>query len=63
MGYKIKIQKVVREKSCSYYLNVPIAFAEAVNLKKGEELEWLIEDRNTFILKRVKPHKSFSGKD
>jgi hypothetical protein len=25
---------------------------------KGEELEWLMEDRNTFVLRRVKPANS-----
>jgi len=32
--------------------------AEAAQIKKGEELEWLMDDRNTFILRRVIPKKS-----
>jgi len=31
---------------------------EAANIKKGEEWEWLIEDRNEFVFKRKNPQKS-----
>lgn len=62
MGYKVKIQQVERANSRSFYVNFPIAFADAVNLQKGEEMVWLIEDRNTFMLKRVRKAKSFSTK-
>lgn len=58
MGYKIKIQRVDRGKTKSFYVNFPAAVAEASQIKKAEEMEWLVEDRNTFILKRVKPIKS-----
>lgn len=58
MGYIIKIQKVDRGKTKSFYVNFPAAVAEAAKIQKGEEMEWIIEDRNTFILKRVKPKKS-----
>jgi hypothetical protein len=53
MGYKVKIQKVERGKTKSFYVNFPAAVAEACELLKGEEMEWLIEDRNSFVLKRV----------
>ena len=58
MGYKIKIQRVERKTTKSFYVNFPAAVAEASNITKGEELEWIIVDRNTFVLKRVKPTKS-----
>ena len=58
MGYVIKIQKVDRGKTKSFYVNFPAAVAEASNIKKGEEMEWVIEDRNNFVLKRVKPIKT-----
>jgi len=54
MGYPVKIQKVERPTNRSYYLNLPVAVAEALNISKGEEFEWLIEDKNTLILKRLK---------
>jgi antitoxin component of MazEF toxin-antitoxin module len=53
MGYKVKIQRVDRGKTNSYYINFPAALAESCGIEKAEEIEWEIEDRNTFILKRV----------
>jgi hypothetical protein len=58
MGHKIKIQRVERGTTKSYYVNFPAALAEAAQIEKGEELAWLMEDRNTFILRRVIPKKS-----
>lgn len=58
MGYKVKIQKVDRGKTKSFYVNFPAAVAESSKIEKGEEMEWLIEDRNTFVLKRMKPKKT-----
>ena len=58
MGYNVKIQKVDRGRTKSFYVIFPAAVAEAANMEKGEEMEWVIEDRNTFILKRVKPIKT-----
>lgn len=57
MGYKVKIQKVNRGKTKSFYVNFPAAIAESVQLEKGEEMEWYLDDRDTFILKRVKVSK------
>jgi hypothetical protein len=62
MGYKSKIQRVDRGITKSFYINLPAAIAEACNIEKGEEMEWLIEDKNTFILKRVKDSKSKDNK-
>ena len=59
MGYKVKIQKIQRAANKTYYVNFPGAFAEAVNLEKGEEMEWFIEGRNCFVLKRVNEAGSF----
>ncbi|MDB6076859.1 MAG: hypothetical protein JWO82_606 [Akkermansiaceae bacterium] len=58
MSHKIKIQRVERGSTKSFYVNFPAALAEAAQIEKGEELEWLVEDRNTFVLRRVKPAKS-----
>ena len=62
MGYKVKIQKVERGATKSFYVNFPAAVAEACVLEKGEEMEWLIEDRNNFVLKRVIIQKSIVPK-
>ena len=58
MGYNVKIQKVDRGKTKSFYVNFPAAVAESSQIEKGEIMEWIIEDRNTFVLKRVKPKKT-----
>lgn len=62
MGYNVKIQRVDRKTTKSFYVNFPVAVAEAANIKKGEEMEWVIEDRNTFVLKKVKAMKSATVK-
>ena len=62
VGYQVKIQKVERPTNQSFYVNFPAAIAEAVSIEKGETMEWFIEDRNTFILKRAKPRKSLLKK-
>jgi hypothetical protein len=59
MGYEVKVQRVERGNTKSFYINLPAAVAEAANIEKGEVWEWIIEDRNMFMLKRKKPLKSF----
>ncbi len=56
-GYLIKVQKVERPTNRSYYLNLPVVLAEAMEINKGEEMKWLVEDKNTllFCRKQKKP--------
>ena len=63
MGYKVKIQRVERGNTKSFYINFPAAIAEAGQLQKGEEMEWFIEDRNTFVLRKVCESNSLINKD
>jgi len=53
-GYLIKVQKVDRPTNRSYYLNLPVVLAEALEIEKGEEMKWLIEDKNTLLLCRTR---------
>lgn len=55
MGYPIKIQKVDRPTNRSFYVSLPAALADALEIEKGEEFEWIIEDKNTITLKRINP--------
>jgi bifunctional DNA-binding transcriptional regulator/antitoxin component of YhaV-PrlF toxin-antitoxin module len=57
MGYACKVQKIQRETQNTYYINLPAAIAEALEIEKGEVLEWYIEDRNTLVLQRREPRK------
>ena len=53
-GYVVKVQKVERPTNRSYYVNFPVALAEAMGIEKGEEFVWIIEDKNTLLFKRKK---------
>jgi hypothetical protein len=57
-GYRVKLQKVERPTNRSYYINFPVALAEAMGMEKGEEFEWIIEDKNTLLFTRVVPKTS-----
>jgi antitoxin component of MazEF toxin-antitoxin module len=57
MGYVVKVQKVERPTNRSFYLNLPAVLAEALEIRKGEELQWSVENKNTLILSRVIPKK------
>lgn len=35
----------------------PVAVAEACNIEKDEKMEWLVEVKDTYVLKRVNPSK------
>lgn len=63
MGHQIRIQRVERGRTKSYYINFPAVLAEAAQIEKGEVFEWLVEDRNTFLLRRAKARKSFVKKE
>jgi hypothetical protein len=63
MGYMVKIQRVERGNTQSFYVNLPSAIAEAAQVTKSEEWEWSIEDRNELIFKRKIPLKSLRLKN
>lgn len=52
MGYPTKIQLIKRATSEQWYINFPSAIAQAMEFERGEVVEWLIQDRQTMILKR-----------
>ena len=49
MGYRTKIQKVERPTNQSFYVNLPSAVAQAMDIEKGEEFDWIIEDKHSNI--------------
>jgi hypothetical protein len=57
MEYKIKIQGVERGNTKSFYVNFPAAVAEAGNIEKGEEMEWHLHYKDTYILRRIRKCK------
>lgn len=53
MGYPTKVQVIQRQKSEQWYVNFPAAVAHAIEFQKGEVVEWVLQDKNTLVLKRV----------
>jgi len=55
MGYISKLQVIQRgAQNRQYYLICPAPLAAALELEKGEPLEWVLKDRRTFEIRRVK---------
>jgi hypothetical protein len=53
MGYLSKVQVIERSnQNRQFYLICPAPLAQALELAKGEEIEWIIEDKATLVLKR-----------
>jgi hypothetical protein len=52
MGYPTKVQLIKRKESQQWYVNLPAPVADAMDFRKGEVVEWIIEDRQFLILKR-----------
>ncbi|MFH1965674.1 MAG: hypothetical protein ABIJ42_09065 [Acidobacteriota bacterium] len=52
MGFPTKVQLINRKTSKQWYINFPSAMAQALDFKRGEMVEWIIEDRSTLVLKR-----------
>jgi len=54
MAYFSKLQVIQRGgQNRQYYLICPAPLAAALEMEKGEALEWVIKDRNTFEIRRV----------
>ncbi len=53
MAYLSKLQVIQRGgKNRQFYLICPAPLAEALELEKGEPLEWIVKDRHTFEIRR-----------
>ena len=52
MGYKTKIQHIARKNSEQFYATIPSALAHALEIQKGEAVEWVVADKENIILSR-----------
>lgn len=52
MGYPTKVQLIKRKESEQWYINFPAAIAQAMEFKRGEVVEWFIEDKSQLVLQR-----------
>ena len=58
MGYVTKLQVIKRANDTrQFYVICPAPLAQALEMEPGEELEWVVEDRNTLIVRRTPPPK------
>jgi len=53
MGYLSKVQVIERAGGTrQFYLMCPAQLAEALEMEKGEEIEWVVEDKHTLTIRR-----------
>jgi antitoxin component of MazEF toxin-antitoxin module len=53
MGFPTKVQVIKRAKSSmQWYITFPASLAKGIELKKGEEVEWVMGENNSLILRR-----------
>lgn len=55
MGVPTKVQLIQRKTSEQWYINFPAVVAQAMEFKKGEIVEWIIEDKAQLVLRRLSP--------
>ncbi len=54
MGYVTKLQVIKRANDTRQFdVICPSPLAQALEMEQGEELEWVVEDRNTLIVRRT----------
>jgi len=57
MGYMSKVQVIQRgQKNRQYYFICPAPLAQALEIEKGETIEWMVEDKHTLTIKRIEMH-------
>ena len=53
MGYLTKVQVIERAKGQrQFYLICPAPLAQALEMEKGETIEWVVEDKWTLRIRR-----------
>jgi antitoxin component of MazEF toxin-antitoxin module len=62
MGYPTKVQLIQRQASQQWYVAVPAALARALDLSKGEVIEWNVQDKHTLVLRRMAGEPAAEGK-
>jgi antitoxin component of MazEF toxin-antitoxin module len=65
MGYSTRVQLLRRKSSRQWFVGLPAALAEALELERGETIEWKIEDKHriTMIRKGMKKSRRKSAAD
>ena len=56
MGYRSRVQLIQRAGGTrQFYLICPAQLAAALELEKGEEIAWVVEDKRTLTIRRRPP--------
>ena len=59
MGYLSKLQVIQRSKGQKqFYLICPAPLAQALEMEKGETLEWIVADKRTLTVRRIDPKEA-----
>lgn len=61
MGYVTKVQVIQRGKNRQFYITCPAPLAEALEIEKGESVEWVVEDKRRLTIKRLPMGKGGKG--
>lgn len=63
MGYISKVQVIQRgPKNRQYYLICPAPLAQALEIEKGESIEWVVEDKRKLTIKRISMKAGKAGR-
>ena len=56
MAYQSSVQVIERaNRTRQYYLICPAPLAQALEMEKGETIDWVVEDKYTLVIKRTPP--------
>lgn len=59
MGFKSKVQVIQRAGSNrQYYFICPAPLAQALEIAKGETVEWVVEDKHRLTIRRIEAKKA-----
>jgi bifunctional DNA-binding transcriptional regulator/antitoxin component of YhaV-PrlF toxin-antitoxin module len=59
MAYQSTVQVIERANDTrQFYLICPAPLARAMELEKGEIIDWVVEDKYTLVIKRARPGNS-----
>jgi bifunctional DNA-binding transcriptional regulator/antitoxin component of YhaV-PrlF toxin-antitoxin module len=59
MAYQSTVQVIERANDTrQFYLICPAPLARALEMEKGETIEWVVEDKYTLVIKRARPAPS-----
>jgi bifunctional DNA-binding transcriptional regulator/antitoxin component of YhaV-PrlF toxin-antitoxin module len=59
MAYQSTVQVIERANNTrQFYLICPAPLAQAMEMEKGETIEWVVEDKYTLVIRRVRPANS-----